>query len=159
MIFDPSWRTGYILQLLRKWKMLLVFFCIFSVWWPFFNNSWCLWPRNINIHIKKLDVASMKNSGSPLLGFKLQFLIFTFLIYFINFDVILTYVNQFWKCAALLNAGVLFAEIDFGIHRQSIHASWKTCHLGKTGHMKNQGKLGNRDNSPDIKHDRFPHFT
>ena len=49
----------------------------------------------IHIHVQKIKLASTKISGSPVLGFKLHFLISMFLMCFINFEVIATYVNQF----------------------------------------------------------------
>ena len=67
-------------------------FCHFC---QFFNNILYFWPRDLNIRIQKIIFASTRNSGSPLLGCKLQFPISIFLIYCIIFEVILTSVNQF----------------------------------------------------------------
>ena len=80
---------------------------LFGHFWQFFDNIWYFWPRNINIHIHKIHFASTRNSGSPFFGFKLQFLFLTFLIYFINFEVILTYVNQFGSAQLKLLGGQL----------------------------------------------------
>ena len=46
---------------------------MFGHFWYFFYNILYFWPRNINIHIPKMNVASMKNSGSPFLGSNVLF--------------------------------------------------------------------------------------
>ena len=57
----------------------------------FFDHIWCFWPRNIDIHIQKVNFASTKNSGSPFLGFKLQL----FISIFPNFRPAFRIINVF----------------------------------------------------------------
>ena len=51
---------------------------VFGHFWPFFDNIWFFWPLHIKVRIQKIHFPSTKNSGSPFLDPKLQFLFFIF---------------------------------------------------------------------------------
>ena len=52
----------------KKWEVFLLFLAVF-------DNLHYLWLQNMDIPIPKINFASTRNSGSPFLGFDLQFFI------------------------------------------------------------------------------------
>ena len=62
----------------------ILYFCLSNFWKMFLVIFGRPGPQNINSHIRNINCASTKNSGSPFMGFKLQFWIFIFLSYFMN---------------------------------------------------------------------------
>ena len=67
-----DFRFFWILEKWRKMKNTC------GVSWHFLDNIWYHCPRNMNIHVQKMTFASTRNSESPFLDPKGQFLIFIF---------------------------------------------------------------------------------
>ena len=81
--YKKQYKKSWIYVMFYEFDMILYGFGkilknLFGYFLQFFYNIWCFWPRYIDIHIRKIKFASTRNSGSPFLGFKLNFLIFIF---------------------------------------------------------------------------------
>ena len=58
---------------------------IFGHFWQLFDNIWYVWPLHIKVGIQNIHFATTRNAGSPLLGPKLNSLIFIFSYSFFQF--------------------------------------------------------------------------